>query len=104
MKNMEREINKIKAVLNVIREKRKQLRDRIQRGDIDRESLSRLRAEDKIIGVVLQTGRASVSCLKLMRDPQARKKWIVTIGLMDEDPHALIKEMKKFSRSIDSAT
>ena len=98
MDKIERQIGEIRAVLNVIREKRKQLKERIQKGDADREVLEKLREEDKIIDLVQRRGRSALSVLKI-KDPEIRKKIFAT-GLMDENPQPLIKELKRFVKQI----
>ena len=99
MDKIKGQINEIQGVLNIIREKRKQFKERIQRGGgTDRDLLEKLREEDKIIDLFQRFGRSALSVLKI-KDPEIRKKIFAT-GLMDENPQPLIKELKRFAEQI----
>lgn len=99
MDKIEQQINEVKVVLKVIKGKRNELKERIKSGCVDREAVKKLRMEDKIIEQVQKMGRLAVSGLELMRYPEGRKS-IITSGLMDENPHLLIKELKRFAAGI----
>ncbi len=63
--------------------------------------MAALRIEDALIAHALQSGRAAISGLDLMKHPEARKR-VVLKAFGDEDPRTVIKELKKFSKSLDA--
>ncbi len=101
MERTERQTKQIHALLKEITEKRKQLKEKIQKGRADPQSLAALRVEDKLIAHVIQSGRAAVSRLELMKHPEVRKR-IVSKAFGDDDPRTVIKELKNFSKSLDA--
>ncbi len=101
MERTGRQTKQIHALLKEISEKRKQLKEKIQKGAPDQRALAALRIEDKRIAHVIQSGRAAVSRLELMKNPEARKR-IVSKAFGDEDPRTVINELKKFSKSLDA--